>query len=80
MLRNTVRMTLCLSLICCVLQVSAQQPVASGIVPPVVKFGGVLTDVNSKPLTGTVGVTFSLYKESQGGAALWVETQNVIAR
>ena len=77
MLRNMVRMTLCLSLICCVLQVSAQQPVASGIVPPVVKFGGVLTDVNSKPMTGTVGVTFSLYKESQGGAALWVETQNV---
>jgi hypothetical protein len=28
-------------------------------------------------MTGTVGVTFSLYKESQGGAALWVETQNV---
>jgi hypothetical protein len=77
MLRNTVRMTLCLSLICCVLQVSAQQPTTSAIVPPVVKFGGVLTDVNSKPVTGTVGVTFSLYKESQGGAALWVETQNV---
>ncbi len=77
MLRNMVRMTLYLSLICCVLQVSAQQPAANGIVPPVVKFGGVLTDVNSKPMTGTVGVTFSLYKESQGGAALWVETQNV---
>jgi hypothetical protein len=32
---------------------------------------------NNKPLTGTVGVTFSLYQESQGGAPLWVETQNV---
>src|SRR5579863_1375429 len=49
----------------------------SPIVPPLVKFSGVLTDVNSKPLTGPVGVTFSLYKESEGGAALWTETQNV---
>jgi hypothetical protein len=44
-----------------------------------VKFSGGLTDVNSKPLTGVVGVTFSLYKDSQGGAPLWVETQNVQA-
>jgi hypothetical protein len=77
MLRNIVRLTLCLSLICCVLRVSAQQPAASGIVPPVVKFGGVLTDVNGKPLTGSVGVTFSLYKDQEGGAPLWMETQNV---
>ena len=77
MLRNMIRTTLCLSLICCVLQVSAQQPLASGIVPPVVKFGGVLSDANGKPTTGTVGLTFSLYTEAQGGAALWVETQNV---
>ena len=49
----------------------------SGIVPPVVKFGGVLTDVNGKPLAETTGVTFSLYKDQQGGAPLWVETQNI---
>jgi trimeric autotransporter adhesin len=30
-----------------------------------------------KALTGTVGVTFSLYKDSQGGSPLWLETQNV---
>ncbi|MGA8540209.1 MAG: hypothetical protein WB566_11970 [Terriglobales bacterium] len=30
-----------------------------------------------KTLTGTVGVTFSLYKDSQGGSPLWLETQNV---
>jgi hypothetical protein len=41
------------------------------------KFSGVLVDDSSKPLAGTVGVTFSLYKEEQGGAPLWVETQNV---
>jgi hypothetical protein len=77
MLRHILRLTLCLSLICSVLRVSAQQPAASGIVPPVVKFGGVLTDVNNKPLTSAVGVTFSLYKDQEGGAPLWIETQNV---
>jgi len=77
MLRNMVRLTICLSLICCVLQVYAEQPAASGIVPPVVKFGGVLTDASGKPVTGTVGVTFALYKDQEGGAPLWMETQNV---
>jgi hypothetical protein len=71
----------CLLMMCCVLPISAQQPAvaANGVVPPMVKFSGVLTDVNSKPLTGMVGVTFSLYKDSDGGAPLWVETQNVQA-
>src|SRR5579863_4564699 len=71
-----------LLLIYSAVSLSAQQaaPVAANaVVPPVIKFSGVLTDVNNKPLTGTVGVTFSLYRESQGGAALWVETQNVTA-
>jgi len=40
-------------------------------------FSGVLTDVNNKPLNGVVGVSFALYKDAQGGAPLWVETQNV---
>ena len=69
-------------LICSVVSLSAQQAAlasANAVVPPVIKFSGVLTDVNNKPLTGTVGVTFSLYRESQGGAALWLETQNVTA-
>jgi len=74
--------SVCLLLICCVISVSAQQAApaaANAVVPPVIKFSGVLSDVNNKPLTGTVGVTFSLYKDSQGGAPLWVETQNVTA-
>ena len=81
MFRTSVCFAVCLLMMCCVLPVSAQQPAAAanGVVPPVVKFSGVLTDVNSKALTGMVGVTFSLYKDSQGGAPLWVETQNVQA-
>jgi hypothetical protein len=50
---------------------------ASAVVPTQVKFSGALTDVNGKPLSGTVGVTFLLYKDEQGGAPLWMETQNV---
>jgi hypothetical protein len=80
------RTKLCLSvwllLICSAISLSAQPAAlaaANAVVPPMVKFSGVLTDVNNKPLTGTVGVTFSLYKESEGGAPLWVETQNVAA-
>lgn len=46
-------------------------------VPPLVNFSGTLTDLSGKPLSGTVGVTFLLYKESQGGSPLWLETQNV---
>jgi Chaperone of endosialidase len=46
-------------------------------VPHLIRLNGVLIDANGKPATGTIGITFSLYKEEQGGAALWIETQNV---
>jgi hypothetical protein len=42
-----------------------------------VNFSGVLTDLNGKPLSGVVGVTFLLYSEQTGGIALWLETQNI---
>ncbi len=80
MLRTRLYVGVWLVVMCCVVSLSAQQAAvaaANAVVPPVVKFSGVLTDSHGKPMAGTVGVTFSLYKESQGGAALWVETQNV---
>src|ERR1700680_3629429 len=49
----------------------------SGTVPTVIRFPGNMAEANGKPLSGVVGVTFSLYKDEQGGAPLWVETQNV---
>ena len=69
-----------LVLACFVMPMAAQQPAAASAnaaVPSMVNFSGVLTGVNNKPLTGTVGVTFYLYQESQGGSPLWMETQNV---
>jgi hypothetical protein len=82
MFRISVCVCVFLLLACFVLPMAAQQPAAVSAnvaVPPMVNFSGVLTDVNGKPLTGTVGVTFYLYKDSQGGAPLWMETQNVQA-
>lgn len=43
--------------------------------PRLVKFNGVLKDVNGNPLSGTVGTTFLLYSEPSGGAPLWLETR-----
>ena len=57
----------------------AQTTTAAATVPRLIRFGAVAYDLNGKPLTGTVGITFSLYAEQTGGAALWMETQNVQA-
>jgi len=56
---------------------TAQAPGDGAVVPPMVNFSGTLTDLHNKPQAAMAGVTFSLYKDSQGGAPLWVETQNV---
>ena len=58
-------------------QQSSTAMVANSAVPTLVNFSGTLSDINGKPLSGVVGVTFYLYKEDQGGAPLWMETQNV---
>jgi hypothetical protein len=70
------------AMVFCTLFASAQQTAitnTSVVVPPLVKFSGTLNDARGKPLSGAVGVTFALYKEEQGGAPLWLETQNVTA-
>jgi hypothetical protein len=50
---------------------------ASTQVPRLIKFSGVAKDESGKPVTGAVDITFSLYKDEQGGSPLWVEPQNV---
>jgi len=65
-----------LTLLTLLLTLAAMGQQAS-VVPTLVNFKGILTDVNGKPLTGTVGVTFFLYEASEGGVPLWMETQNV---
>jgi len=46
-------------------------------VPRLIKFSGTLLDAQDRPMTGPVGVTFALHAQQTGGAALWLETQNV---
>ena len=58
----------------------AQTPAeTASALPRLVRFGGTVKDLNGNALTGVVGITFALYSEQTGGAALWLETQNVTA-
>jgi hypothetical protein len=50
---------------------------ASGPVPNLIKYSGVLKDASGTVLSTPSGVTFLIYKDEQGGTALWMETQNV---
>jgi len=56
----------------------AASPAASAAeVPRLIKFSGTLLDAQDRPMAGPVGVTFALHAQQTGGAALWIETQNV---
>ena len=80
MIRTKIYLSVWLLLICGTVHLVAQSASgANGAVPGMVKFAGALNDAKGEPLTGTVGVTFLLYKEPSGGAPLWMETQNVSA-
>lgn len=54
---------------------SASASSVSGV-PRLIRFSGVVKDPELKPFT-TLGITFLLYKDQQGGAPSWMETQNV---
>jgi len=67
-------------MLCAVAQQVSVNTVASSAgapVPRLIRYSGIAKDGNDKALSGTVGVTFLLYKDEQGGAPLWLETQNV---
>ena len=70
-----------LSLVLSLVQLTfAQTPTqTASALPRLVRFSGTVEDLNGTPLTGVAGITFALYSEQTGGAALWLETQNVTA-
>jgi hypothetical protein len=74
--RSVVKLVILAVLIACAVTISGAQQ-ATSVVPTLVNFSASLTDANGKPLSGTVGVSFYLYKDEQGGSPLWMETQNV---
>jgi hypothetical protein len=50
---------------------------AKSAVPRLINYSGILKSSDGKTMTTTTGVTFLLYRDDQGGAPLWLETQNV---
>jgi hypothetical protein len=75
-------LTLCTLL--CVSISSAQQTstiatTTSASVPNLIRYSGTLKDAQGAALASTspVGVTFAIYNQQDGGAAVWQETQNV---
>jgi hypothetical protein len=46
-------------------------------VPRLVKFSGSLKDDPGNLRAGTASITFAFYQDEQGGAPVWLETQNV---
>ena len=56
---------------------SAQQT-ATTSVPNLIRYSGTLKDAENVAISSTaVGVTFAIYKQQEGGAPIWQETQNV---
>lgn len=52
-------------------------PTAEVSVLRLLKFNGAIRDALGQLRTGVLGITFALYAEQEGGAPLWLETQNV---
>ena len=76
--RRSLNHLLCLLTIACLGAPSAMaQQAANSAVPMLVRFAGVLKKADGQPVNETVGVTFALYAEQEGGALLWSETQNI---
>ena len=62
------------------ISVSSAQQTSTNYVPNLIRYNGTLKDMQgtaSIPPTA-VGITFAIYKQQDGGAPLWQETQNVI--
>jgi hypothetical protein len=57
--------------------ISAQTNSANSVLPKLIRFSGKVSNGSGKTQSVIVGLTFSLYQEEQGGAPLWLETQNI---
>jgi len=54
-------------------------PAAQPVAPRLVNFAGHAVDAAGKTISGVAGVTFAIYRDQDGGAPLWIETQTVTA-
>ena len=76
MRRNSITVVLALAALLFVSTSPAQQA-GTITVPNLIRYGGTLKDASGAPMTAATGVTFAIYKEQDGGAPVWTETQSV---
>ncbi len=58
--------------------IASAQQTSTTAVPNLIRYSGTLKDAQGAVLSSNVvGVTFAIYKQQDGGAAVWQETQNV---
>jgi hypothetical protein len=69
----------CLALlIFSLIAVSPAQPASTTAVPNLINYSGTLHPPSGLTAPGSAfGVTFAIYRQQDGGAPLWLETQNV---
>jgi hypothetical protein len=66
-----------LAMLLCTIAAGQESAQTSVSVPRLVTYSGRAADAHGKTVSGVAGVTFSIYKDQEGGAPLWMETQNV---
>lgn len=49
-------------------------PMLQGSAPTLISYQGTLTDSNGSSIEGDINMTFSLYREAEGGTPIWTET------
>ena len=77
MRRFSTTLAIALSLLLLV-SISSAQQTSTTSVPNLIRYSGTLKDAHGAAISSAeVGVTFTLYKQQDGGAAVWLETQNV---
>ena len=58
--------------------IGTAQQTTTTTVPNLIRYGGVLKDAQGAAISSrTVGITFLIYGQQDGGAPVWLETQNV---
>ena len=66
--------TIAISVLVVWASVCPAQQTSSTAIPNFIRYGGALNDAQGVVLSSaTVGVTFAIYKQQDGGAALWLE-------
>jgi hypothetical protein len=66
-----------LATLLCTVVAAQESTQISAAVPRLVTYSGRARDAHGTPTSGVAGVTFTIYKEQEGGNPLWLETQNV---